>query len=427
MLNLNRFGMKDGQDEENIGGNILFKSAIDFEVNWTNYKYSWKLFTEGDKQGDMAEKFSPPAGLGVDGMWIVRPESRASWKMFLTPETVTDGVEEKSKGPGIELHMNLARVTRPGEVPDPKTLIPVRVTLLTTELKVFVLLQDKISGDRQEKLLARGIFRQYWKPSKNPQIASIMGFPVDKTNAALCAYLDPAKFTVENIERNTKMRLESGEEPEWLTFLYENVPTPSVTGPRKNYEWVDKINLGFFGGACTCSDGSIHYVGEYRDSETGSCRHLACVNGISGECLRSAGKWSYGMTVCDSTDIEMSGNCLCKYGTQLPQGVLKCQDSVTCITAEGIPACHDETSKATGGPLNCNVGIPVKIVNSEGTPYATAGSFEKQLYIGTLLGIGGQYLGFLTGKKESKTFYSTAKKQSYAIDIVKGAYQNWTA
>jgi hypothetical protein len=198
-----------------------------------------------------------------------------------------------------------------------------------------------------------------------------------------------------------------------------------VIETRKNYQWVDKINLGYFGGACTCSDGSIHYVGEYRDSETGSCRHLACVNGISGECLRSAGKWSYGMTVCDSTDIEMSGNCLCKYGTRLPQGVLKCQDSLTCINADGIPACHDETSKATGGPLNCNVGIPVKMVNSEGTPYAMAASFETQLYTGTLLGIDGQYLGFLIGRKDTKEFYSSAKEQSYVVDIIKGAFYSW--
>ena len=57
------------------------------------------------------------------------------------------------------------------------------------------------------------------------------------------------------------------------------------------------LEVGVWGGTCSCPDGNSYQVGDNNDF----CMSLACINGQMVNCHRKSGKWSRRRVRCART------------------------------------------------------------------------------------------------------------------------------
>ena len=67
-----------------------------------------------------------------------------------------------------------------------------------------------------------------------------------------------------------------------------------ICGKSPNTVINNAPGVGGWGGSCSCPNGDIYYVGDYKNR----CKSLACEGGTSGTCKRSWGPWSNRKVVC---------------------------------------------------------------------------------------------------------------------------------
>jgi len=85
--------------------------------------------------------------------------------------------------------------------------------------------------------------------------------------------------------------------------------------------------VGGWGGSCTCPDGSVYQVGDNYDH----CGTLACIGGVSGECHRIHGDWSYQRVTCgvvppaDDKAFVQGPKTGCEFGYVQPATAEECQ------------------------------------------------------------------------------------------------------
>ena len=66
---------------------------------------------------------------------------------------------------------------------------------------------------------------------------------------------------------------------------------------------IDTEHVGIWGGRCLCPDGQEYLVGDNVDF----CGSLACVGGLSGECVRAEGEWARRRVTCGVPMRDGSG------------------------------------------------------------------------------------------------------------------------
>jgi len=98
--------------------------------------------------------------------------------------------------------------------------------------------------------------------------------------------------------------------------------------------------FGYFGGYCTCPDGTVYGVG---DGGT-NCASIECEGGTAGTCTKESGLWSYRKVTCaDSSSstsaTSSSGPTLSELEAQLAS--LKAKESAKTARSAGYDTRHD--------------------------------------------------------------------------------------
>eukprot|EP00966_Prymnesium_polylepis_P085282 1974417-Prymnesium_polylepis.1 len=65
-------------------------------------------------------------------------------------------------------------------------------------------------------------------------------------------------------------------------------PPPSASPPPTNLVEENQVDVGVWGGTCTCPNGETYQVGDSLDY----CGTLACIGGVSGVCNKLVGDWA---------------------------------------------------------------------------------------------------------------------------------------
>ena len=78
------------------------------------------------------------------------------------------------------------------------------------------------------------------------------------------------------------------------------VTVHSTKTPWGGKSEAEKEKVGKWGGSCTCPDGAVYQVGD----NSNRCQSLACVGGVSGDCNKGEGPWSFRRVVCGGTDMH---------------------------------------------------------------------------------------------------------------------------